>query len=346
MPARVALVKGEDRYSNIRKALQLIQEDIHLEGIDRIFIKPNLTSVSIPLATTHVAALRALLGFLRERTSAPILVAEGSGTGSPPVETGFRNFGYQALEDEFGVELVDLNADTGVQIQVFDARLRPTAIKVSKTLLEAPYRISICPPKTHDAVLITASLKNMVMAGPLRKQEAIVEKVLSWASGHVPRAILRSPWLTPLRAGVQQSPGNYKLRIHQGYPAMNLNLFLLARLLRPHLAVIDGFLGMEGEGPVTGREVRLRLALASVDSVAADAVVARIMGLDPRQIGYLYYCHRAGLGVGDLEHISVLGERLEDHLHPFQLHPSAADQLNWQHPVVEDILAREGVRVG
>lgn len=73
---RVALVKGDGRYANVTKALELIEGDIHLEGAEKILIKLNLISIARPLAITHIDAVRALLDFLQERTSCRIIIGE------------------------------------------------------------------------------------------------------------------------------------------------------------------------------------------------------------------------------------------------------------------------------
>ena len=65
---RVALVKGDDRYTNVSRALQLIEGDLKLGQARKILIKPNLCQVYRELAVTHVDAVRAVLDFLRERT--------------------------------------------------------------------------------------------------------------------------------------------------------------------------------------------------------------------------------------------------------------------------------------
>lgn len=346
MPARVSLVKGPRRYDNLRKALELVEADIHLEPDQTILVKPNLTSSSRALAVTHVEALRAVLSFLRERTQAPIVIAEGTGTASQGTPIAFKRFGYYSLAKEFRVSLLDLNEDIGVEVQLVNSRLQPITIKVSRTLLEAKYRVSVTVPKTHDVVVATGSLKNMLMAGPLRRQGAMSERLITLADRVLPAFILHQPFMYRLRAQAPSSRDNYKVWLHQGYPAINLNLFLLARILRPNLAVIDGFEGMEGEGPVGGQGVALGLALASTDPLAADVVAAKIMGFDLEQIGYLHYCHQAGLGEGDLRSITILGEPLEKHIRPFRPHPALKEQLRWRLPEAEAVFARGGTGLG
>jgi uncharacterized protein (DUF362 family) len=99
-----------------------------------------------------------------------------------------------------------------------------------------------------------------------------------------------------------------KMKMHQSYPVINLNLALLAPHVKPHLAVIDAFEAMEGDGPTEGTPVPLHLALASTDALAADLTGAALMGFDPSEIGYLHYCTLMGLGASSLDQIDVVGD--------------------------------------
>ena len=135
--------------------------EIDLRGKSRVFIKPNMVSTSLQLAATHRDALHALLEFLRERYTGRIILGEG--TGRPAVE-GYRNFGYQDLAKQYNMELVDLSLEKEwVPVQVFDWNFRPITLRFSRLVAESDYRISITPPKTHDAVIVTLSIKNLVM---------------------------------------------------------------------------------------------------------------------------------------------------------------------------------------
>ena len=50
---------------------------------------------------------------------------------------------------------------------------------------------------------------------------------------------------------------------------------------------------MDGNGPVDGFPVKLEAAVASTDPLKADGVGARLIGLDPKDIGYLYYLQKS-----------------------------------------------------
>ncbi|MFQ5925573.1 MAG: DUF362 domain-containing protein, partial [Dehalococcoidia bacterium] len=324
---RVALVKGDDRYANIRKALELIEGDIHLEGAAKILVKPNLISIARQLAITHIDALRALLDFLKERTSCQIIIGEGTGTGSPDTMTAFRRLGYFNLGERYNVRFVDLNIDEGEPVEILDSQLGPLTVMLAKSVVDADYRISLCPPKTHDCVIITLSLKNMLVGSLRRKENAVAAKLASLAN-LMPLRTSPSLWVGLAARWIRIS-GNDKVKIHQGYPAINLNLYKLARIIPPHLSLIDGFEAMEGEGPTEGEKVDLRIALASTDFVACDSIAARIMGFDIADIGYLRYCHQAGLGQGDILKINIIGESIEACARTFKPHPSFQRQLKW-----------------
>lgn len=327
MKSRVALIKGPDRYRNITQALECIDIELPPDGL---LIKPNFVSTRNQLAATHVEAVRALLDFLKPHYGGSITIGEGAGLTD--TFEGFHLFGYEPLIEEYGVRLIDLNRDRWVKVKVYDRNLASLELRLAKSAWESPYRISITPPKTHDVVIITLSLKNMIMGSLIRDQRvgsntlfhALSRLTPSWAKG------------APLLDGVKREVSTTLLRsdkaaMHQGYPAINLNLYTLAKHIAPHLSIIDGFLGMEGLGPDDGEPVELQVAIASTDFLAADTVAAKLMGYDVDEIGYLYYCKLKGLGVGDLERIEIVGNApLEDCIRPFRPHPAYRQQLQWQ----------------
>jgi hypothetical protein len=111
--------------------------------------------------------------------------------------------------------------------------------------------------------------------------------------------------------------------------AMNRNLVALARRTRPHLSVVDGWVGMHREGPRHGTPLRLGVVVAGTDAVAVDAVAAAVMGFDPRAIGYLQYAQEAGLGVADLERINIVGDPIARVRRRFVPHSNHATQRHW-----------------
>ena len=88
-----------------------------------------------------------------------------------------------------------------------------------------------------------------------------------------------------------------------------VDLLLMQKELHPGIfCVMDGTVCGDGAGPRTMDPKVKNVILASADSVAIDAVSAKIMGFDPLSIPYIRMCHERGLGTGDLREIEVLGE--------------------------------------
>jgi uncharacterized protein (DUF362 family) len=64
------------------------------------------------------------------------------------------------VAQDYGAALMDLNHDEPVPVDVYDWRLRPLRLHLARSVVESDFRISVGPPKTHDAVTVTLSLKN------------------------------------------------------------------------------------------------------------------------------------------------------------------------------------------
>jgi uncharacterized protein (DUF362 family) len=75
-------------------------------------------------------------------------------------------------------------------------------------------------------------------------------------------------------------------------------------------AVVDGIVGMEGDGPLFGNAVESSALVVGTDLLAVDATCARVMGFDPAQIDYLSFAAWAGVGAIDESRIELVGEPL------------------------------------
>ena len=88
-----------------------------------------------------------------------------------------------------------------------------------------------------------------------------------------------------------------------------VDLVMMQKELHPGIfTVMDGTVCGNGAGPRTMDPVVGNVILAGADSVAIDAVAARIMGFDPLSIPYLRMCHERGLGVADPRGIDLVGD--------------------------------------
>lgn len=100
--------------------------------------------------------------------------------------------------------------------------------------------------------------------------------------------------------------------------------------------VMDGSFCGNGPGPRTMIPVEKGIFLASSDSVAIDAVSAKIMGFDPMKIDYIRLAHEDGLGIGRIEEIDVVGEDISEMNFGFSVGDNFASRfgnLFWYSPL-------------
>jgi uncharacterized protein (DUF362 family) len=307
----VALVKGEDRRKNVAEALAMIERDILpvLKQKKYVVIKPNVVSLAQPLVATHADALNGILDFLAPRFKGPVVIAESSAANTME---GFEKFGYTKVPAEHRdreVKLVDLNDEGLYEVQyVLDDHLHLSPVRLAKRLLDPDaYVICSTQMKTHNAVVATLTVKNMTLGAPLHNGPKEAQR---WSD---------------------------KRRYHVGIRQMHYNILLTAQRMKPFwgAAVIDGFEGMEGNGPNQGLPVPSRLAIASTDYVAADRVGVECMGINPDWVGYLNYCSTTGVGQYDLAKIDVRGAKIADVKRSYQLHRDIERMLEWMGPMTE-----------
>jgi uncharacterized protein (DUF362 family) len=328
----VALVKGSNRYQNIRKALALLG-DRAFSGRKHV-IKPNFVSTEVRLAATHREAARAVLDFLCRQTDHSVIIAEGAAASN--TYKGYERFGFMELLQAYGdVELRDLNRDAYEIVTLYDQELRPQSFRIAKTVYESDHRISLAIPKTHDAAIVTLSLKNMVVGSLIRDTGCNVVNVVGGLCDQLIKLVpscLKSLFTFQAlsRVGITKISGSDKVKLHQGYLNLHLFLYQLVRIIPPHLCVLDGYTAMEGNGPVSGDSVDWHIAIAGTDGVAVDTVAAYLMGFDPQSIGYLYFCSQDELGEGDINKIKIIGTPLDECMHVFRPHRSYQTQLGWR----------------
>jgi len=310
--SRVALTTGDNRADLVFRGLEPFSKQIKSAiGEKMVVLKPNNVSTEIQLAATHVDTLEGVLEFLGSINKLKnVVIAESAAFG--PTFDGFKNFGYFRLADKYKVKLVDLDKEKYDIVYVFDEKdFRPHPVRMSGMLLNpGNYIISVARMKTHDRIVATLSLKNIVFGapikdegftyGPNRRQGAKIDKPIVHGSG---------------------------------FRGINYNIFALANKLHPDLAIIDGFEGMEGNGPNSGTPVDHRVCVVSPDWLAADRVGIELMGIDFAKVGYLTYCAQANMGTADLDKIEIVGEPVSRHIKTYKLNKNIESQLVWMNPV-------------
>lgn len=307
--AAVGVVSGQGRRESIRESLVAIEDRILpvLKTKKVVVIKPNLVTSTRQLAATHVDALHGILDFLGPRFKGPVVIAESS---AGQTLEAFDHYGYSRLVTEhkpLAVSLVDLNEEGRYQTHaILNGDLHLVPVRLAARLLD-PEAFVLCSAvmKTHNTVVATLALKNMALGAPL----------------HSPRK--------------EATFWNDKRIYHGGVRQTHVDIALTAQKLAScwGAAVLDGWEGMEGDGPTGGTGVPSRVAVASTDFVAADRVGLELMGIDPSWVGYLGFCARSGLGQDDLAKIEVRGSKLAGLVKKYKMHADINRELHWQGPL-------------
>jgi len=138
--------------------------------------------------------------------------------------------------------------------------------------------------------------------------------------------------LTGITGAIKNSygilPGAQKAKLHKlsgGQTRFHELIVDVFRLRVPDLVIMDAVLGMQGNGPASTELRWIGRVLASDDAVALDAVMARMMGIDPEQLRFLT---RAGeLGLGDFSEESIRLEGDFFQIADFKYPPLGEDAL-------------------
>ncbi len=286
----VILETGENRRNMIQRAVTGLGSAFvdRIKSAKVILIKPNLIHHELQLATIHVDAVRGVIDVIRQHSRAPIVVGDASYTGT---KAAFRHFGYHRLVDEYDdVTLLDLNDDETVEGYCIRADGSHASIFRSKQATEADVKISVAPMKTHRDLGVSLSVENWVF-GTWIVPSRIGMNGRVWA---------RWPWLQA-----------------EGQKAQQETMASLFAQLPCDVAIVDGVVGMEGDGPISGRAVPMGVVLAGMDPVAVDAVACTLMGIDPHDVGYLSLCQDQQSGIIDLGKVNVPPILVAQHTKPF-----------------------------
>jgi uncharacterized protein (DUF362 family) len=248
-----------------------------------VLIKPNFVEPDVEgTINTHPVVIRAAREAFLRLGATSVVVAEGPGHERDT--EGILE--VLRLRDYLGPlerSFVDLNTDDVSQVPTRTQASKLKSLSLPKTVLGADFVVSMPKMKTHHWVGVTLALKNMFGIVP--------GNCYGW-----PKNVLH--W-----AGISKS-------------ILDIN-----STVRPDFAIVDGIVGMEGNGPIQGKPKASGVLVAGEDPVAVDATCARIMGLVPERIDYL---RRAALLLGNMEEerIDQLGETVKSTCKPFEILPA------------------------
>jgi uncharacterized protein (DUF362 family) len=247
----------------------------------RVLLKPNLveTAVGKPQINTHPAVVRGAVEAFLKLGAGQVVVAEGPGHIHDTTLVLEESGLAEALVED-RIPFVDLNYDNGIIVPNAGGWSKLPHLTLPVTLLEADYIVSLAKLKTHHWAGVTLSMKNLfgVMPGIYYGWP---KNVLHWAG--IPQCILD-----------------------------------LTASIKPHFAIVDGIIGMEGDGPIMGTPKAAGVLVMGSNLTAVDATCTRLMGIDPFKVSYLAAAD-GRLGPVAEEAIVQVGEPLAQVRTPFQL---------------------------
>jgi uncharacterized protein (DUF362 family) len=278
--ARVAVVRA-DGYDEATLE-QVVIDGLKTIGADvagaRILLKPNFVEFDPDTAiNTNPKLVGAAVLALRRMGAAEVTVGEGPGHRRDTQYVMTRS-GLLEVLSEVDAPFVDLNIDP-VRRTALRSHYTPLQeLWLPSRVLDADVVISMPKMKTHHWAGVTLSLKNCFGCVPGR--------VYGW-----PKNALH--W-----ADVQRS------------------ILDVAAAVRPRYAIVDGIVGMQGNGPISGEPVHAGLLVFGDDPVATDVIATTLMGFDPEGVAYVEEAGRF-LGQANRERIVGAGEDPDSLITPF-----------------------------
>jgi len=214
-----------------------------------VVIKPNLVEFE-PESTinTHPLLVHAACEAFRALGASRVTIAEGPGHRRDTLDLA-EAAGYFATIPGFEDSFVDLNLDEVTLVDLPRRFSRLKRVYLPNTVLGAAVVVSMPKMKTHHWTGATLSMKNLFGVVP--------GGVYGW-----PKNVLH--W-----AGIHESIAD----LHSVFPRQ--------------FTLVDGVVGMEGNGPIQGVAKPMGVLVAGADPIAVDATCCRLMRIDPVYIGYL-----------------------------------------------------------
>lgn len=278
----VHIARASDYNGDLAKTLgeqyEHFRERVPLKG-KRVVLKPNLVEYHRDkVINTNPHVVAAVIELCRREGAAEVIVAEGPGH--------WRNVEYLVSASGLGdvlrhykVPFVDINHDEPVKLPNLGRLTGLEFLYMSRTVATAEVLISLPKLKTHHWAGATLSLKNLF--------------------GTLPGICYGWP----------------KNELH--WRGIDNSITDIALTRTPDLAIVDGIIGMEGDGPLNGTPKFVGALIMGNDLVSVDATCCRLMKLDPEKIAHLVFGYQRKLGLLREAEVKQVGEMIAEVAQPF-----------------------------
>jgi uncharacterized protein (DUF362 family) len=276
---------------------------------NRILLKPNLVNPN-PSDTTNPLVVEALAKLMKN-AGKDVYIGEAGAASLRNIDASikgyvcrtknaeilqaiqkdiFKGTGYEDLSNRTGVPLVNLHVGNMAKINVSDSFVYEE-IYLHKALSDAELVCSVPMMKTHSLATVTLGLKNIGIGGYPGIMYGTVRSLVH-------------------QEGIKLEP--------TGTSSVAVDMVKANKL---GLSVIDATTAMQGQGPSVshgGTLVDMNLIIASRNALAADMVAANVMGFEPIEIDMFKWAWNAGMHPTNIEHIQIVGEKIEKVRQQFQ----------------------------
>ena len=196
----------------------------------------------------------------------------GESPGYESFTTAARKSGLLTVIEELDVPIVPF--DTWTEVRLGPGHLVPS-LPIAGPVVAADVVISLPKLKSHGLVVYTGCVKNMF----------------------------------GVICGTQKAQYHLRFQDREAFSRLLAEVYSVAR---PTLSILDGIIGMDGNGPRNGDPAPLGIMLAGADGVAVDAVACRIVGIDPLESPPIRIAAQMGLGTASLRQIDLAGPPIEE----------------------------------
>jgi uncharacterized protein (DUF362 family) len=283
LPSLVSIVRAPAYDQTLYDTVRRVL-DMHQLDVrgKRVLLKPNLVEFEPGSSiNTHPLLVHAAYESFRSMGAAEVGIAEGPGHRRNTLDLA-EAAGYFRVVPRFEELFTDLNLDDVSRVRPIRQFSRIEKLYLPNTALRADLLVSLPKMKTHHWVGATLSMKNFFGLVP--------GGVYGW-----PKNVLH--W-----AGIEESIAD------------------LHAIMPRKFALVDGIVGMEGNGPIQGTPKYAGVLVAGRDLRAVDATCCRIMRINPLQIGYLQLSADSQSHVLE-RNIKQIGESIASAATPFELIP-------------------------
>jgi uncharacterized protein (DUF362 family) len=278
-PSHVAIRRATNYEQDFAALIYETLREFDLPVRDKtVLLKPNLVGLDpLGVMNTHPAIVAATRESFLRLGAAQVLIGDGPALDRD-TEAIVESVRLREFTGPLARTFIDLNIDDVQRVPFETHASRLKELYLPRTAMGVDFLVSMPKLKTHHWAGVTLSLKNMFGIVP-GSCYGWPKNVLHWAG--IDRAIL------------------------------DINA-----AARPDFAIVDGIIGMEGNGPIQGTPKACGLLIMGDDPVAVDATCCRVMGLLPEKVKYLA---QAGTLLGHInpEKIEQRGENIASVRMPF-----------------------------